>query len=153
MMVQFMTVFPCIITFPTAWQRLPDLAMSMYMYKWAPASCSGPAAFHLAACVCTSSSDKGLIGAVKACVLTHAFYWLFHNRLTLHHLAISQEVINTESWSTFQILGICSAESRYSFVFLPICWENTFFRQKLINMAVVTEQTTEAFDWKLIGFM
>ena len=30
------------------------------------------AAFHLAACVCTSSSDKELIGADKAFVLTHA---------------------------------------------------------------------------------
>ena len=38
---------------------------------------------------------------------------------------------------------------------VPICWENTFsfFRQKSINRAVVTEQTTEAFDWKLIGFI
>ena len=33
--------------------------------------------------------------------------------------------------------------------------ENTFsfFRQKSMNMAAVTEQTTDAFDWKLIGFM
>ena len=79
----------------------------------------------------------------------------FHNRLMLHHQIISQEVINTESWLTFQFPGICSAEFRYSFVFLPICWENTFsfFRQKPINMAAVTEQTTEAFDWKLIGFI
>ena len=46
-------------------------------------------------------------------------------------------------------------EFRYSFVFWPICWENTFsfFRQKSINMAAVTEQTTEAFDWQLIGFI
>ena len=31
-----------------------------------------------------------------------------------------------------------------------MCWENTFsfFRQKSINTAVVTEKTTEAFDWK-----
>ena len=28
----------------------------------------------------------------------------------------------------------------------------SFFRQKSIYMAVVTEQTTETFDWKLIGF-
>ena len=32
------------------------------------------AAFHFAAGVCTSSSDKDLIGADKACVLTHALY-------------------------------------------------------------------------------
>ena len=46
-------------------------------------------------------------------------------------------------------------EFRYSFVFWTICSENTFsfFRQKSINTAVVTEQTTEAFDWKLIGFI
>ena len=45
-------------------------------------------------------------------------------------------------------------ESRYLFVFVPICWENTFsfYRQKSINRAVVTEQTTEAFDWKWIFF-
>ena len=79
----------------------------------------------------------------------------FHNRLMLHHYIISQEVINTESWSTFQFLGICSAEFRYSFAFWTICWKNTFsfFRQKSINMAVATELTTEAFDWKLIGFI
>ena len=41
----------------------------------------------------------------------------FHNRLMLHHWVISQEVINTESWSAFQFLWICSAEFRYSFVF------------------------------------
>ena len=66
----------------------------------------------------------------------------------LNHLVISQEVINTESGLTFQFLVICSAEFRYSFVFLPRFWENTFsfFRQKSINTAVVTEQTTEAFD-------
>ena len=40
-------------------------------------SCSGVAAFHLAACVCTSSSDKELIGTDKACVLTHALHELF----------------------------------------------------------------------------
>ena len=46
-------------------------------------------------------------------------------------------------------------EFRYSFVFLPICWENTFsfVRLKSISTAAVTEQTTEAFDWKLIGFI
>ena len=46
-------------------------------------------------------------------------------------------------------------EFRYSFGFLPICWENTFsfFRLKSVNTAAVTEQTTEAFDWKLIGFI
>ena len=32
------------------------------------------AAFHFATCVCTGSSDKELIGADKACVLTHAFH-------------------------------------------------------------------------------
>ena len=31
--------------------------------------------------------------------------------------------INTETWSTFQFLEICSAEFRYTFVLLPICWE------------------------------
>ena len=32
-------------------------------------------------------------------------------------------------------------EARYSFVFVPTCWENTFsfFRQKSINRAAVTE--------------
>ena len=36
-----------------------------------------------------------------------------------------------------------------------MCWENTFsfFMQKSINTAAVTEQTIEAFDWKLIGFI
>ena len=43
-------------------------------YKWAPISWSGVAAFHLAACVCTSSNDKELIGADKDCVLTHAYH-------------------------------------------------------------------------------
>ena len=46
----------------------------MTKYKRAPASCSGVAAFHLAACVCTSSNDKELIGADKACVLTHVYH-------------------------------------------------------------------------------
>ena len=46
-------------------------------------------------------------------------------------------------------------EFRYSFVFLPICWENkfSFFRLKSLNTAAVTEQTTEAVDWKLTGFI
>ena len=128
----------------------------------------------------------------------------FHNRLMLHHQVISQEEINSESWSAYQFLWICSAEFRYSFVlwwdeldfthgqsigssvelswhlratsselvatdawsrnqgcwchvtmmlispgrwpfvFLPICWENTFsfLGQKSMNMAAVTEQTT-----------
>ena len=50
---------------------------------------------------------------------------------------------------------ICPAEFRYSFVFLPICWEHIFIflRQKSVSTAVVTEQTTEAFDWKLIGLI
>ena len=36
-----------------------------------------------------------------------------------------------------------------------MCWEKTFsfFRQKSVDMVAVTEQTTEAFDWKLIGFI
>ena len=84
------------------------------MYKWAPVSCSGVAAFHLAACVCTSSSDKELIRPV--CSLMHSIN-SFHNRLMLHHWIISKEVINTESWSTFQFLGISSAEFRYSLFF------------------------------------
>ena len=79
----------------------------------------------------------------------------FHNRLMLNHKLISLEVFNTEIWLTFQFLVICYVEFRYSFVFLPICWEITFsfFRQKSIDTAVVTEQTSEAFDWKLIGFI
>ena len=37
----------------------------------------------------------------------------------------------------------------------PVCWENTFsfFMQESINTAVVAKQTTEAFDWKLIGLI
>ena len=50
-----------------------NLTEAMSRYKWAPVSCSGVAAFHLAACVCTGSGDKELIGADNACVLTHAF--------------------------------------------------------------------------------
>ena len=48
-----------------------------------------------------------------------------------------------------------SAKFRYSFIFWQICWENTFsfFRQKSINRFVVLEQTTKAFDWKVIGFI
>ena len=42
-----------------------------------PVSWSGVAAFHLAACVCTIGNDKELIGADKACVLTHAYHELF----------------------------------------------------------------------------
>ena len=45
--------------------------------KWALVSWFGVAAFHLAACVCTSSKDEELIGADKACVLTHAYHLLF----------------------------------------------------------------------------
>ena len=37
----------------------------------------GAAAFHLADCVCQSSSDKELIGADKACALTHALHYVF----------------------------------------------------------------------------
>ena len=67
----------------------------MSRYKWAPVSYPEAAAFHLAACVSTSSSDKELIGADtrssdkeligadKACVLTRINS--FHNRLMLHH--------------------------------------------------------------------
>ena len=29
----------------------------------------------------------------------------------------------------------------------------SFFGQKSMNTAVVIEQTTDAFDWKLIGFI
>ena len=46
----------------------------MSKYKWVQVSWSGVAAFNLAACVCTSSNDKELIGADKACVLTHAYH-------------------------------------------------------------------------------
>ena len=52
------------------------------VYKWAPVSCSGMAAFHLAACVCTCSSDKELIRPV--CSLMRSIN-SFHNRLMLHH--------------------------------------------------------------------
>ena len=47
------------------------------------------------------------------------------------------------------------AKFSYSFLFLPVCWENafSFFRQKWINTTVLTEQTIENFDWKLIGFI
>ena len=51
-----------------------NLTYAMSKYKWAPVSWSGVAAFHLAACVCTSSNDKELIGADTACVLTHAYH-------------------------------------------------------------------------------
>ena len=39
--------------------------------------------------------------------------------------------------------------------FKTIYWENTFsfFKQKSINIALVTEQTTVAFYWKPIGFI
>ena len=53
----------------------------MSKYKWAPVSWSGVAAFHLVACVCTSSNDKELIGADKACVLTHAYHELFSQQV------------------------------------------------------------------------
>ena len=48
--------------------------LSYVRYKWAPASCPGVAAFQFAACVCTSSSDKELIEADKACVGIHALH-------------------------------------------------------------------------------
>ena len=50
--------------------------------------------------------------------------------------------------TAFHLPACVSVESRYSFVFVTICWGNTFsfFRQKSINRAAVTEQTTEAFD-------
>ena len=49
---------------------------------------------------------------------------------------------------------VCSVEFRYSFVFRPICWENTFnfIRQKSINTALVTEQTTEAIENLLVSY-
>ena len=56
--------------------------LAMSRYKWAPVSCSGVAAFHLAACVCTSSSDTELIRPV--CSLMCSIN-SFHNRLMLHH--------------------------------------------------------------------
>ena len=80
----------------------------------------------------------------------------FHNRLMLHHKVLYQKVITTESWSTFQFLGICSAEFRYSSGFFYQYVGKTHLissGKKSINMAAVTEQTTEAFDWKLIGFI
>ena len=48
----------------------------------------------------------------------------------------------------------CGIQMFISF-FLPMCWENTFslVKQKLINTAAVTEQTTETFYWKRIGFI
>ena len=68
---------------------------------------------------------------------------------------ISQEVINTETRLTFNALWFVLRSSYIHMFFLPMCWENTFSfsMQKSINTAVVTEQTTEAFDWKLIGFI
>ena len=41
----------------------------------------------------------------------------FRNRLKLHHKIIYQEVINTETWPTFQFLWIFSWEIRYSFFY------------------------------------
>ena len=55
-------------------------------------SCSGTVVFQLNACVCTNSTDEGLIGADKACVLTQT-------RLT------------------FQFFVIDSAEFRLWFIF------------------------------------
>ena len=66
------------ITFPTA----GNLTYAMSKYKWAPVSWSGVAAFHLAACVCTSSNDKELIRPVCSLMCTINS---FHIRLMLHH--------------------------------------------------------------------
>ena len=54
--------------------RHRNVTYAMSKYKWAPVSWSGVAAFHLAAYVCTSSNDKELMGADKACVLTHVYH-------------------------------------------------------------------------------
>ena len=54
----------------------------MSKYKWALVSWSGVAAFHLAACVCTSGNDKELIRPV--CSLMRIIN-SFHKRLMLHH--------------------------------------------------------------------
>ena len=51
-----------------------NLTYAMFKHTWAPVSWSGVAAFHLAACVCTSSNDKELIRADKAYVLTDAYH-------------------------------------------------------------------------------
>ena len=82
-------------------------------------------------------------------------HYLRHEYKVYFSMVISQGVINTETRLTFQFLVIFSAEFRYSFIFWPIYLENTFsfFRPISINTAVVIEQTTEAFDWKLIGFI
>ena len=54
--------------------EISNMTYAMSKYKWAPVSWSWVATFHLAACVCTSSNDKELLGADKACVLTHAYH-------------------------------------------------------------------------------
>ena len=67
---------------------------------------------------------------------------------------MSQEVINTETWSTFQFLSIFSAESDIHLFFNQYVGKTILvFQAKIINMAVVAEQTTGAFGWKLIGFI
>ena len=75
--------------------------------------------------------------------------------LILLHQVISQEVINSETRLTFQFLVIFLWNPDIH-LFLYQYVEKThlvFFRQKSMNRAVVTEQTTEAFDLKLIGFI
>ena len=64
-------------------------------------------------------------------------------------------VIYTQIRLTFQFVVICFAEFRYPFVFYRYVWKTQLFfsGQKPLNTAVVTEQTTEAFDLKLIGFI
>ena len=127
----------------------PDLTMSMY--KWSRVSCSGVADIHLATCVCTSSSVKELIRPV--CSLMHSIN-SFHNRLMLHHLVISQEVSDPGTRLTFQFLVFFLWKWDIHLFFLLIFWKNaiSIFRQKSIDMAVVAEQTTVAFDWKLCIF-
>ena len=73
----------------------------------------------------------------------------------LHHLVISQEMINTESLSTFQFLWIRLVEFRYSFVFYKYVGKTHIVFSGINQqiLAAVTEQTTEDFDWKLIGFI
>ena len=65
------------------------------MYKWAPVSCSGVAAFDLAACVCTCSSYNELIRPL--CSLMRSIN-SFHNRLVLHHYIISAFVWRENRW-------------------------------------------------------
>ena len=92
-----------------------------------------------------------MIGTV--CVLMRSTN-SFHNRLMLHHEVQSQEVINTETRLTFQFLVIffCGIQILICFFTNRLGNIFSFFRQKSIITAEVTEQTTEAVDWKLISF-